>query len=48
MLAGPTALAWRIAATEVELLGEALFDQIVDRGMKRIEPAKLLALELGK
>ena len=37
-----------VAVAEVELLGEALFDEVVDRRVKRIQSAQLLALELGK
>ena len=48
MLAGPTTLPRRIAATEIELLRETLFDEVVDRGVEGIQAAKLLALELGK
>src|SRR4051794_33970916 len=48
MLARPTAFARSVAATEVELLGKALLDQVIDGGMERVESAKLFALELGK
>src|SRR5437868_15451697 len=48
VLARPAAAARLVALAKIELLGEALFDQIVDRGVERIETAQLLALELGK
>jgi hypothetical protein len=48
MLAGAAAAARLVALAKVELFGEALFDQIVDRGVKRVQPPQLLTLELGK
>jgi hypothetical protein len=34
-------------ATEIELRGEPLLDQVIDRGL-RVQPSKLLTLELGE
>src|SRR5215813_7164137 len=48
ILARPTSLARLVAAAEVELLGEPLLDEVVDRGVQRIQATQLLALELGK
>src|SRR5678815_200063 len=48
VLARATATARSITATEVELLGEPLFHQVVDRRVQRLEPPQLLTLELGK
>jgi hypothetical protein len=45
-----TAAAARLVAApaEIELLGEPLLDEVVDRCMKGVQTAKLLALELCK
>jgi hypothetical protein len=48
MLARATAAARLVALTEVELLGEALFDHVIDRRVQRLEATKLFSLELGK
>lgn len=48
MLAGATTFAWSLAVPEVELLGEALLDEVVDGRVKGIQSTKLLSLELGK
>ena len=47
ILARAAPAARGIAAAEVELLGEALLDEIVDRGVERVQAAQLFALELG-
>jgi hypothetical protein len=48
MLARAAAAPRLVALAEVELLGEAFFHEVVDRGMEGIEAAKLFTLELGK
>ena len=47
ILARTTALAGRfVAATKIELHREPLFDEVIDRGVKGVQTAQLLALEL--
>src|SRR5262249_8417859 len=48
VLARAAAAARRLAAVEVEVVGEALLQHVVDRRVEGVELAQLLALELGK
>jgi hypothetical protein len=48
VFARPAAATRLIALAEVDLLGKALFHQIIDAGMESFEAPQLLALELGK
>src|SRR5690606_18136456 len=48
VLARTAAAARLVAVPEVEILGEPLLDQVIDGGVKGIQTAQLLTLELGK
>ncbi|MEO7734469.1 MAG: hypothetical protein ABIY55_26170 [Kofleriaceae bacterium] len=48
VLARAAALAGLVAAAHIKLLREALFHQVIDRGVERVQAPKLLALELSE